>query len=130
MLEHALLFADWLYDHKRRDVAIVFSAAWPYRFAAVLDTQLATAETLNERAPELIPLLAEICERQRDRLRGFDYSMAYEPWEPMTFDPHMNLAALRFDPRATDAEQINRDGPSIVFALTRELELARECRNA
>ncbi|MCG5073041.1 hypothetical protein [Paraburkholderia tagetis] len=130
MLEHAALFAEWLDTAGRREMAIVLSASWPYRFALAADIELVTGAKLAARGPAILRVLAAVCDRQHARLRGSDHSTAYAPWELLDIPPALHIVALRFDPRALDAGQIERDGAAILFALRRELERAWETAHA
>lgn len=121
-------FGFWFDTNDRCTAAFFLSCVWPYRFVMAVDTRLVCPAEIHSRAAGVIDTLAEACERQRRRLHGTDYSTGYEPWEPMAFAPHLDLAAVRFDPRATDAQQIRRDGCSIIFVLARELERAQEAQ--
>lgn len=126
MPEHTSLFTQWLDDDGRREMAIVSSASWPYRFALAADIGLVTGAMLKARGPAIVRLLSAVCDRQHARLRDSDHSTAYPPWEPFGIHPELNIAALRFDPRAIEPGQIERDGAAVLFALARELEHAQE----
>ena len=117
--------AVWFAENNLRAIAIVTSTEWPYRFAIAVDTQLVTADTIDSHAGMIVGALVVFCERQGARLRGSDYSTGQEAWEPLDLPASMNMAALRFDPRAVDAQQIRRDATAILFTLKRELERAQ-----
>ncbi|WP_124491133.1 hypothetical protein [Burkholderia stagnalis] len=91
-----------------------------------VDTQLVRLTEMGERATEIADALVLACERQRDRLAGTDYSTAHEAWDVLELPARLSLAAVRFDPRALNAQQIRDDAASIVSTLQRAIERARE----
>ena len=126
---HSLAVA-WFARPGQCAAAIVVSVAWPYRFAFVADTRLVTPDAINAEAGAVIDALAAICERQRDRLRGTDYSTGAQPWDLVDLSASLNMAMLRFDPRSVDAGLIRAEAVGILAALKRGLESTQEIGHA
>lgn len=117
--------ANW-FEGDRCAMSVIAYAGWPYRFAIGADTELVTPELIGEIGEQIIDALAAVCERQRQRLAGADYSIGSEPFERMNFRSDSGMAAIRFDPRAIEPRDIRTRAPLILRVLKDEVQLAQE----